>query len=223
MENYCSFGNENYDIVINCVGIAQPKYQKKLAKKTIEISDYFDKMVLKYLESHPETKYVFMSSGVVHETDKSAYKESKINAEKRHRAMDANIVDLRLYSFFSRYTHEGSGFYMDEVVRCIKTGDVLGLMPIPLYRDYVSPEDLAKFILTIKPLNRTYEIFSTHPVSTFDIARHFKKTGLVYKELEMDAPPTGLKEHYYAKRHDGFIPNHTSMEVLIEEVHHLIT
>lgn len=223
MDNYDSFGREDYDLVVNCVGVSQPVQQKKENKEIVKISNHFDNLALKYAESNKNCLYVFFSSGVIHEAGNSEYKKSKQLAEKRHRNSEANVIDLRVYSFFSRFSNINSGFYMDEIVKCMQTKNCLGLFPVPLYRDYVAPVDIANFILSLNKNNRTYEIFSAHTVSTFDIARHFKQYGLRYKEKDIDIPITGIKEHYYAKRHDGFKPTKTSMETIIEEVKYILS
>ena len=172
MDNFGSFGNEEYDIIINCIGAGSPNRIKMIGELLIRDDEKFDRMALEYLENYPQCKYVYLSSGIVNTNKESTYKLVKINAEKRHRLSNKNIVDIRIYSFFSRFIKYGYGFFMSELMRCLHTGDTFVWRPI--IRDYISPDDLCELILCTEG-NRVIDAASRKPVSSFEIVNYFKK------------------------------------------------
>jgi len=218
MENYDKFGNEKYDIVINCVGISQPSELRAKDPHVVPVTEKFDRLVLKYLPKHPKCKYIYFSSGIVNETSYSTYRQAKVEAEARHRASKYNCIDLRLYSFFSRYINLSSQFFIAEALRCMKANEIFKLSSIVVMRDYPSPLDIAQFILKVKPGNRTYELFSKLPISTFALADLLKERGLKYILTSGEISPTGIKQNFYPQSHDGFTPKYTSLDVITEEL-----
>ena len=46
------YQDNNFDVIINFVGVGDPAKAKKIGRNIIEITDYYDDMALKYLENN---------------------------------------------------------------------------------------------------------------------------------------------------------------------------
>ncbi|MDA9344651.1 NAD-dependent epimerase/dehydratase family protein, partial [Gammaproteobacteria bacterium] len=111
-----------YDLIINFIGIGDPFKALKMGSSIFDITFKYDQMVLDYLFCHPDSKYIFISSGVVYGNifTKPAYKDSqaiininslkstdwysmaKMYAEARHRALNQfSILDIRVFNYVS--------------------------------------------------------------------------------------------------------------------------
>ena len=141
IRKYDEFNDSQYNVIINCVGLSDPARIEASKGEILESTRTFDILTLEYLKNFSETKLINFSSGIVYGgefsfpiTDtvlidetynykniKSEYALSKINSEIKHRAFKhLNIIDLRLFSFFSRFMDLESKFFMSEVVSSIK-------------------------------------------------------------------------------------------------------
>ncbi|NTU70751.1 MAG: NAD-dependent epimerase/dehydratase family protein [Coriobacteriia bacterium] len=219
------FPAEEFDAVVNCLGVGSPAAVAAAGKAVIELTEYFDRIALDYIEANPETRYVAFSSGAAYGGDFSEpasrttrtpassdgdseteyYGLSKRQAEARHRAAsELAIVDLRLFGLFSRYADLSAGYFMCDVYRAIASGEVVQVGPENIVRDYVSPADLAALVvaaLDAAPHNDVFDVYSAAPVSKFDALERFaREYGLKYDVLGEPsvAGATGLKPNYYS-------------------------
>lgn len=220
MDNYKKFGKEQYDMVINCVGVAKPKEMVRLGDKVIGISEKYDLMVLKYLKRFPETLYISLSSGIVVERGiASPYKTAKQYQEIRHRDLFThNIIDVRLYSFFSKYIDLNAGFLISEMVRCLKKKEVFRCTRDNLVRDYIHPYDLARLILSQKTGNKSIDAYSKKPISLNVLLGIFQERGLKVELAEPVDSPTGKKLEYIPHEKGDFKPRYTSQETVQMEL-----
>lgn len=225
----CSFNKFNsldYDVIINCTGIGDPMILKKEPGDIFKITEEIDNMILKYLSRKPKTLYINFSSGAVYGRDykkainsetKSVlnvnnisvseyYSIAKINAEAKHRSMPIlNIVDLRVFAFFSRFVNIDSGFLMSEMINCIKNKKVFKTNDENIIRDYICPKDLFSIIRAVikkQKINDFFDVYSLKPVSKFELLSFLeKKYGLKYiikKSLRSDNKIVS-KNVYYSK------------------------
>jgi nucleoside-diphosphate-sugar epimerase len=140
---------------------------------------------------------------------------------------DLNIVDLRIFGYFSRFIDLNAQYFMSEVISCVKDGKVLVTGEENMIRDYVHPSDLMSLIekyIVVQPLNDVFDVYSLKPVMKFEILEYFaKQYGLKYSikdDMQISAA-TGIKDYYYSdyKKAEqiGYSPQFTSMDSIIEE------
>ncbi|MDP2753820.1 MAG: NAD-dependent epimerase/dehydratase family protein [Nitrospirota bacterium] len=240
----------DYDVVINCVGIADPRKQKEAGVDIFLITEHFDNLVLNYLFIHKDTIYINFSSGAVYGTtftsgvnEKSAatvavnnikskdyYRIAKLNSEAKHRAVkDRKIIDLRVFSFFSRFIDLSSSFLVAEMVRSAKCGNIFETTREDIVRDYVAPEDLWRLVLSctkIQHVNSAFDVYSRKPVSKLELIAALTKNYALkvhYQESDTSASPTGQKNQYFSKNHRteielGYLPHFSSLDSINIEV-----
>ncbi len=238
-----SFSKGEYDAVINCTGIANPSVLKKNPKAIFKTTEAMDSLVMHYLQAHSQTKYINMSSGIVGTvsprmlaarriSEKDYYAVAKAQAEARHRALKRfSIIDIRVFSFFSRLVDLHAGFLMSDIARALKTRQIFITAAHDLVRDYITPPDLADFIRSVlakAPINRAFEIYSKKPVSKFALLKALQKRFQLRYRMQKNAglaSPTGKKDAYYPKKKNakrlGYAPRFTSEQGIIEELKHL--
>ena len=208
----------------------------------------FDNLILDYLKQNPKTLYVHFSSGAVYGTLKKPaakdtkndfpvndltwdrfYGLAKLYAEGKHRALsNYNIVDLRVFAYFSRFANLNENYFLAHIIKAISARTCLSITADEMIRDFVSPEDLCNLILTCfaraqhKTLNLSLDIYSKRPITKKQILNFFVKNyGLKYKiakGLKM-ANSGAVKNYYFSKYIEpfkslGFIPSHSSLETL---------
>lgn len=248
ISSYENFESDNYDVIINCIGISNPEEIKN--KVPIQrITEKYDNKVLDYLDTHTSTLYIFISSGAVYGTqfenpvtDKDLtqlninnlstddfYTVAKINSEAKHRALnDFNIVDLRLFAFFSRFMESDTSFLMSEIISAIKNKKTFSTNSINIVRDFVHPEDLFSLIqMCIKKhsINDAFDVYSKAPVSKFEILELLSKEyslNFEIKNISNLSFPTGSKRNYYSLSKKasllGYNPKFTSLETISKEI-----
>lgn len=232
----------DYDVIINCIGIGDPAMVEKAGVQVMFLTEEFDNKVLKYLETHPKTMYINLSSGVVHNSidmyniiKQNYYQLAKMNAEVKHRGFsDLNIVDLRPFAFFSRFTNIHAKFFMSNLIRCIKENDVFTTDKSTMVRDYVSPYDFVSLVekcIAQKTLNDAFDVYSLAPVEKQEILDYFcenydLKLKIVdstsFYSSQLRPPGTANKNVFYSENKKateklGYSPTHTAMQTVIEE------
>jgi len=249
IRKYDEFNDSQYNVIINCVGLSDPARIEASKGEILESTRTFDILTLEYLKNFSETKLINFSSGIVYGgefsfpiTDtvlidetynykniKSEYALSKINSEIRHRASKhLNIIDLRLFSFFSRFMDLESKFFMSEVVSSIKENKTLFTDNTNFYRDYIHPEDLFLFIkkcVNKNSINGAFDLYSKKPIGKFEVLASLEsKYGLKYK-IDSGTKvinPTGFKKNYYSKSRKadllGYKPKYSSLDTISEEL-----
>lgn len=253
IKSFEDFHKDTYDVIINCVGIGDPAKLKAAGSSVFALTETFDNLVLDYLEKHPYALYINFSSGVVYGTDfsvpvgKSSYSKwdinnlsqaeyygiSKLNSEAKHRALkNLNIVDLRIFSYFSRFINLQSKFLLTEIISCIKEGKEFVTGQDNIIRDYIHPNDLYLLIekcIERKTINDALDAYSLKPARKFEILDYFATAyGLKY-EVENTVKIfsiTGSKNNYYSnnKRAEviGYIPKFNSLDCIIQESHKIL-
>jgi len=237
-----NFGDNDFDTVVNCVGLGAPTKSIKAGGDIFRITEKFDDLILDYVSTHKKTLYVNLSSGAVYgksfnepvNEDSSIqiyvnnlrnddfYTISKINSEAKHRSFpNLNIVDLRIFSFFSKFIEEGSGFLLADIITKIKNKETLNTSPDNIARDYISADDLAKIIdlcESKETINDYFDVYSKEPVRKFELLDYFaKEYELSYSVSDSsDNSPTGSKPKYYStsKKAEslGYKPSLSSMD-----------
>jgi len=241
------FRDNLYDVVINCVGIADPGKQKEAGSSIFFLTETFDNMILDYLKDHIETLYINFSSGAVYGTDfdkpvdskssakimvnditdKDYYRITKLYSEAKHRSLkEYNIVDLRIFSYFSRFIDLESSFFMTDIVKSLLNKTEIVTTEVDTVRDYIGTEDLFRLVRLVadKPFNGVWDCYSAAPVRKFEILDDFYvRFGLRFQINKSAAvlQSTGSKNIYFSLNRKaeefGYRPQKNSLECLIGE------
>lgn len=225
INSYEDFDNLKYDIIINCIGIGDPKKIQDKGSSILKISEYYDNKVLNYLENNPSALYINLSSGAVYgeafthpvgdstpstlnindQTSGYFYSIAKLYSEAKHRSLSTyNIADLRVFGFFSRFIDLSHGFFLSEVISALKGKNEFVTNSDNIIRDFIHPEDLHLLIercIVNKPINDAFDVYSKAPISKFEILDSLsQRYGLEYvlKEDTHFSSPTGIKMNYYS-------------------------
>ena len=245
---FSEFAGGAYDVVINCVGIGDPGKLRQEMSAVFGITETFDNLVLRYLEGHPAALYLNLSSGAAYGQDFSQpvserslasydinhlspgdfYGMAKACCEAKHRSLSGlQIVDLRIFGYFSRFIDLGTRYLMSEVVTCLKTGEPLVTGRGDIVRDYVHPTDLFCLVencIARREINDVYDVYSLKPVGKFEMLEHFSaRFGLKFciEDDAVQVAPTGNKDHYYSLNQRalqiGYAPRVGSLACLVQE------
>ncbi len=249
IKKYEEFNNFKFDAIINCIGISDPlKLLEMDSSLCAEFTEY-DDMVLAYLEENPLTNYIYFSSGAVYgenfsepandlteitipDYEVSAYALCKMKTELKHRQLKKfKIIDVRLFSFFSRYIDMNSKFIISEIAKSIQEKKIFFTNDIDICRDYVHPEDLFKFLKVCidHDSNRALDVYSREPISKKELLDYLKnKFGLKYEinKENILKSPTGFKKNYFSKSETatklGYVPTFSSLETISNELEYLL-
>jgi len=243
-----SLGEARHQALVNCIGIGDPASVSANPALVYEVTCRADGLLLGYADANPECRLVSFSSGaaycsefVVPAHDQTAvsleagalrpdqhYGLAKLASEGRHRALpDVAIIDLRLFSLFSRDIDPSAGFLMNEVLRCMVGGTTLVTGPADHIRDYVAPADLCSLVQVCiegEPVNEAVDVYSAAPVGKFEMLDAFRERfNLAYTvdDARAHSGATGSKLAYFSASRKagalGYTPTRTSLETLIEE------
>lgn len=246
-KKYAEFNRNDYDVVINCVGLGTPAKVKEAGNGIFGLTERFDDLVLEYLSGRPQALYINLSSGAVYGTDFTVpasgtslarwnindlqeseyYGIAKLYAEAKHRALkNLNIVDLRIFNYFSRFTDLYDKYLLSEIILCVKNKKVLATDRRDIVRDYVHPSDLFSLVekcMSKKDLNESFDVYSRKPVTKFEILEFFRiNYKLKYKinKALMPSSATGNKDKYYSTNKKagkiGYIPKFTSLDTIAQ-------
>lgn len=227
---------DNYDVIINFVGVGDPAVAKQMGSAIFDVTYQYDKLALDYLQQHPQTKYIFLSSGAVFggdfeqpvtedsvaQVDLNHLKESdwygiaKLYAEARHRALkDYTIVDVRVFNYFSHTQDMNARFLITDIVRAIQNNEVLKTATDNIVRDFITPKDfftLISRIIQSEEVNCALDCYTQAPIDKLSLLKSLQaKLGLRY-DLVASAGlnATGAKINYYSTnrkaREFGYVP-----------------
>lgn len=250
-----TFGERPWDVCLNAIGAGDPQRIQDLGGEMLRLTERYDDPILHALEHHPERLYIFLSSGAVYgpgldkpadedahlsltvnRPDLSPYALSKLHAEAKHRALASlNIVDVRVFAYFSRWMDLQGKFFLAELARALKSGETFRTAPADMIRDTVTPEDFATLVRTILkawtegPINLALDVYSQAPCGKFELldamSEAFDFTYEIDEGFEATAP-TGAKPHYASNYRVaetlGYAPTRTSKDGIIKEMKALL-
>lgn len=216
-----------YDVLINFIGVGDPEKIKLTGSLILNMTHFYDDLILNYLASHPKSRYIFLSSGIVYETnfnypvcnsssirslDSSFkfcdwYTISKVYAEERHREKTKlAITDLRIFSYFSHTQNTSSSSYlMGEIINALKNKQILKTSSCNIKRDYLSRIDfsiLISHIIKAPFLNSVFDSYSKAPIDKFSILDFMKiNYGLKYEisDNQLVDKSTIPKKNYFTE------------------------
>lgn len=247
------FGTQDCEVVVNCVGIGSPRKLKENLASIFNITARFDDLIIDYLERRPDVFYINLSSGAAlgpdflkpaselsearypanKLTSECYYGIAKLHAEAKHRALfHFDIVDLRVYGYFSHFIDPNDSFLLCEIAASLHSGGIFVTNHDDIVRDFCHPEDLHRLIsccLAQRPHNQVYDLYSRQPVSKFELLDFcVQRFGLQYELQESYLPltVTGSKHSYYSLNHEakriGYQPVYSSLEGIEREMRLLL-
>jgi len=252
-KGYSSFLKNKHDVLINCVGVGSAPKLKGNYFKYFTVTETYDNLVLEYLFNWSNSIYVSLSSGVVYgnlysspaeaesvncikvnkiRTDEY-YSIARLNSETKHRSFkDYKIVDLRIFSYFSRYMDVDDQYFINELMDCLINKRTFFTNPDNIIRDYIHPDDLFCLIdkcIHVNRINAAYDAISAKPVDKMTILEYFSsRYGLKYEFIDElpHSSATGIKNIYCSSHNAassiGYFPQYTSLETIQMEARFLI-
>lgn len=239
-----------FDAVLNFVGVGNPAQAAAMGQSIFEATDKYDRMATDYIARYPSCRYVFLSSGAAYgsnfreppDINTSAeisinylrpqdwYGVAKLYAECRHRALShLPIVDIRVFNYFSHTQDLTARFLIADILRAIKSDDVLKTTPENIVRDYIGPEDffrLVSSILNNPNVNEVIDCYTLAPVDKLTLLELMKKNfGLRYEisNSTVTLNATGLKPNYYSNNRRaerfGYVPSKTAAQTVLDEAY----
>jgi len=246
--SYANLNGQNYDAIINCVGVGRIRGNYFNYSQYFEVYEYYDNFVIEYLKKNRKCKYISLSSGSVYGCsfddpvidnanctlsvnylDRTKYfSVAKIYSEAKHRSYEhLQIVDLRVFGFFSRFYNPSDGYLVNQLAEAARNNHKFVTDKYDIYRDYVDPIDLVDVIYKILDrsdhINMSIDICSSEAVSKMRLVQYFvDKYGVDVEYLNQcrERSSTGDKQHYYSVRPRPFFlhkPSISSLEVVERE------
>jgi nucleoside-diphosphate-sugar epimerase len=196
------FGTQNFDVIINFVGVGNPLKAAAMGSSIFDITFYYDELALEYLHKNPTCRYIFLSSGAAYcstfkipadETTNAIvdinnlqpqdwYGVSKLHAECRHRSLSSlPIVDIRVFNYFSSTQEMNARFLITDIMRAINDKSLLKVSSDNIYRDYLHPSDFYQLvckILAAPRINTAVDCYTQAPIDKINLlVRMHKKFG----------------------------------------------
>jgi nucleoside-diphosphate-sugar epimerase len=216
---------QDFDSLINFVGVGDPARAVLMGATIYDVTLNYDQLVLSYLKSNPDCRYIFLSSGAAYGgtfvepaqsissaifplnsiTQQDWYGLAKLHAEGRHRAYsDLAIVDLRVFNYFSHTQDMNSSFFVTEIARAIRTKVTLKTNDTNIFRDFLHPADFYQLVMKVlaaPKVNLAIDCYSRSPIDKMSLLSDLNVTfGLDYliSENKSEVNATGKKIHYYS-------------------------
>ncbi len=253
-DNYEDFTKCFYDVIINCVGVGTAGKLRGDYSRYFTVTEEYDNLAIGYVRDMcPDTLYISFSSGAVYGRELAAsaeenttysirvnhiathdyYAIARLNAEAKHRAFThLNIVDLRVFSYFSRFIDLTDGYFITDAINCILNKETLVTDAVNIVRDYVHPEDLFSIIrkcMDTGKINAALDVTSARPVSKKEILEYLSQEyGLQYEigQSVSNTSATGSKNIYCSNYNNassiGYKPAFSSMDAIKDESKHII-
>lgn len=239
---------EPFDAVMNFVGMGNPAGIAAMGASIFDVTEKFDSMALSYLRQRPQCRYLFLSSGAAYGSSfekpvtedtpatfainnlqpQDWYAAAKLSAELRHRSLPhLPIVDIRVFSYFSRTQDLAARFLITDILRAIRDGAVMQTAPDYVVRDFVHPTDfcnLVSALLSSPASNAVVDCYSRAPIDKPTLLNVMQQNfGLRYEIAKMTAHInlSSAKPYYYSlnKRAAafGYTPGLTSLDGVMRE------
>jgi len=252
--DFAAFGlGSDYDAVLNFVGVGSPAQAQALGASIFETTLQYDQLALDYIRLQSDCRYIFLSSGAVYGGGFSSpvmaatpataainapvaqdwYAWAKLAAECRHRALaPLPIVDLRVFSYFSRSQDLQGRFLISDMLRAVRDGSEMQTSSDFIVRDFLVPEDfhqLVHAILTSAPANCAVDCYTQSPIDKSALLAVMQtEFGLRYAVTPAanTVNATGAKTHYYSTYRRaadfGYKPRWSSQTGIVSEARALL-
>ncbi len=245
IKEYGDFLAGEYDVVINAAGPGDPAKICESGLGIFEVTEHFDNLALQYLANHPTSSYINVSTGALYgdayestacedslfsaSLNKSGdkyygYRVAKLNAEAKHRFLPQRaIADVRVFGYFSRFIDPDGGFFLSQIVRCLRNNEVFETGEEDFVRDYVGMDEITDFVgklIVAGTPNNSYDIFSARPTTKWELIEVLQdRFGLlcrIPKGHRKVCPPRISR--YDRAIEIGYRSGRTSLDVIVSEV-----
>jgi hypothetical protein len=238
-----------FDVVINCVGPGTLNKMQGDYSRYFTIGEKYDNLAISYLQYKcPESLYISFSSGAIYGRGHSApadensvnfipvnnvapqdyYGITRLYTEAKHRSLtNLNIVDLRVFSYFSRFIDLNDDYFITAVINSVISKMRLKTDDVNIVRDYLHPADLFEAVekcIVTKKINSAIDINSSKSIDKKTILEYFSSEyGLQYDITQsVDiVSATGTKDVYCSNNKEssiiGYNPRFSSMDTIIQE------
>jgi len=247
LKPYGEFANENYDVIFNGVGVWDTPDSKPC--EIFPVTECYDNMILEYQKTHAKCVSIHVSSGAAYASGYNKavnadtrtqlainnftlgnyYSIAKIHSEAKHRAFnDLNIVDIRLFGFFSRFMSLDYSYMLGGLINAVKSGKTFKVISENFWRDYIHMNDFAALLNSISTsgkLNTAIDLRSKKPISKDELIHLFaNKYGLKYEvDRNVKRSRTGVKPYYYSTMENSvYSPRYTSLETVESELKYFL-
>jgi len=242
------FLNVNHDVIINCSGGNTIASARENPSSILDSTELVDNLIIDYLKNNPSSLYINLSSGAVFGvssndivSDQSLasfnindlkasefYGISKLYTETKHRALDElSIVDLRIFSFFSRFASFEEKYLLAEIIQSLKNNTTFETNDVDIERDYITPTDLIamiKILMEQKFVNDVYDMYSAEKITKLKLINFFCDTyGLKFSiNPKLEISNSLSKNVYYSESRKakklGYEPQFSSLEGIKNEI-----
>jgi nucleoside-diphosphate-sugar epimerase len=243
---YFETPKEYFDVIINCI---LPRFEfTNNFYEIFSVGELYDNLILEYLKHNPETLYIYLSSGAVygqefnkkvdsqsktilpitHISKQDFYCINKIYTEAKHRSLpDFNIVDLRLFGYFSKFIPLSDHYFLSQLLNCIKYNNILLTSKEDFLRDFVNSQMLTHLIeccIKKRKLNTFYDVYSEAPITKSWLLNWFAVDyGLKFEySIDKIVTSTGTKNIYYSENRKaseiGYKPQYSSFYAIKKEL-----
>ena len=254
LKTFAEFNDDRFDVIINCIGITYTSVTSTIDENVFELTEKFDNLVLNHISKNRKTIYINFSSGAVYGTSFSQpasistkasievnnilsqdyYRIAKLNSEAKHRSLNnLNIIDLRIFGYYSRFIDLTKNYLMTDILICLKENKTLRTSPFNIIRDYVHPYDLSNLVKACFEMtknNMAFDVKSKKPISKMELLNYFNQYyGLKYEIIEDYGGKslTGEKLNYCSEFIDNtiinFKPSYSSLESIESETKSLMS
>lgn len=226
VDDFSEFGKQEFDAVINFVGVGNPAQALAMGNSIFDITLHFDQMVLDYLKIYPKCRYLFLSSGAAYGSSfnepvnretpavvainnlaqQEWYGVAKLHAECRHRSQpELSIIDIRVFNYFSRTQDMSARFLITDILRAIRHETVLKTSSDYMVRDYIHPSDFYKLVIALLTSPATNAVVDCYSKASVDkptlLATMQEQYGLQYEIVStaIAINATGSKPYYYSQ------------------------
>ena len=225
---YAQFGQAGYSAIINFVGVGDPTRAKAMGADILSVTREFDLLALDYVGRHPETRYIFLSSGAVYGhgfaeavgegsmahvpinalQSQDYYGAAKLYAEVLHRSRVGTIFDLRVFNYISRTLDLSARFLIADMINAVRQGAMFKTTNRPLMRDFLHPADFCQLLecCLAAPAgsNMALDCYSQSPISKEELVKLMAdEFGMTYEIAEAAniVNATGEKPNYFSRNH----------------------
>lgn len=223
------FQTGDFDLVINAIGAGDPGRVARMGAEILAVTQAWDERVLSTMG--PRTRYVFLSSGAVHDKSKPAaslapYTLSKLAAEARHRALaNRPILDIRVFGYADASINQNGTFFLAELARSVATRQPFVTTAQDMVRDYAGARELHALIACWRAsgaANQTLDLYTKAPLSKLkllDVVAPRYGLNIAYSTSVAGSPTVAQPVYAPTSRAAaalGYLPARDSTEVVLD-------